>query len=141
MKNSIFIDTAFFISTIDKSDKYHQIALKCYQKLITKRWSLITTDAILIELGNCFAKKQWRDVAYKWIININTNKNIFKVVSTTTEIFSQAIALYGNRMDKEWGLTDCISFVVMKKYQIDSALTIDHHFEQAGFNIYMDIFQ
>jgi hypothetical protein len=36
-------------------------------------------------------------------------------------------------MDKDWGLTDCISFVVMKDTKMTEALTTDHHFEQAGF--------
>jgi hypothetical protein len=42
-------------------------------------------------------------------------------------------ALYADRPDKYWSLTDCISFVVMKDHQITEALTGDHHFEQAGF--------
>jgi predicted nucleic acid-binding protein len=40
-----------------------------------------------------------------------------------------------SRPDKEWPLTDCISFVVMRRYDIVDALTADHHFEQAGFNL------
>ena len=36
-------------------------------------------------------------------------------------------------MDKEWGLTDCISFIIMKKYGLFDALTSDEHFQQAGF--------
>lgn len=35
--------------------------------------------------------------------------------------------------DKQWGLVDCISFVVMRERGIDEALTADHHFVQAGF--------
>jgi uncharacterized protein len=38
-----------------------------------------------------------------------------------------------SRRDKEWSLTDCISFVVMKERGLTEALTADHHFEQAGF--------
>jgi predicted nucleic acid-binding protein len=30
--------------------------------------------------------------------------------------------------------TDCISFVLMKKYGIQTAFTFDRHFVQAGFN-------
>ncbi len=41
--------------------------------------------------------------------------------------------LYGNRPDKSWSLTDCISFVVMDRRGIRDALTNDRHFEQAGF--------
>jgi predicted nucleic acid-binding protein len=36
--------------------------------------------------------------------------------------------------DKEWGLTDCCSFVVMRRQDIKDAFTADKHFEQAGFN-------
>ena len=41
--------------------------------------------------------------------------------------------MYRARTDKEWGLTDCISFVLMKNEGISEALTADIHFRQAGF--------
>jgi hypothetical protein len=43
------------------------------------------------------------------------------------------LQLFGDRPDKEWSLTDCISFVVMEKEGVREALTGDKHFEQAGF--------
>jgi len=36
--------------------------------------------------------------------------------------------------DKEWGITDCYSFAVMRSLGVNAALTADHHFEQAGFD-------
>jgi hypothetical protein len=39
------------------------------------------------------------------------------------------------RPDKEWGLTDCVSFVVMQQMSITDALTTDDHFRQAGFRV------
>ena len=36
-------------------------------------------------------------------------------------------------LDKEWGITDCISFVVMQDLGLVEALTTDEHFKQAGF--------
>jgi hypothetical protein len=35
--------------------------------------------------------------------------------------------------DKQWPLTDCISFVVMQREGLSEALTGDLHFEQASF--------
>jgi len=35
------------------------------------------------------------------------------VVSRNSELFSRAFRMYKDRMDKEWGLTDGISFVIM----------------------------
>jgi hypothetical protein len=48
-----------------------------------------------------------------------------------TRVFADT--LYFQRRDKEWSLTDCISFTVMSDEGLTDALTGDHHFEQAGF--------
>jgi predicted nucleic acid-binding protein len=37
------------------------------------------------------------------------------------------------RADKDWSLTDCISFVAMQEAGVQKALTSDQHFAQAGF--------
>jgi predicted nucleic acid-binding protein len=47
--------------------------------------------------------------------------------------FARGLKLYGERRDKSWSLTDCISFEVMKDRAISDALTGDQHFMQAGF--------
>jgi predicted nucleic acid-binding protein len=44
-----------------------------------------------------------------------------------------ALELYRGRSDKDWGMTDCASFVVMAENGISDALTADQHFKQAGF--------
>jgi len=57
------------------------------------------------------------------------------VVPAERSLLMQGIDLYVRRSDKEWSLTDCISFVVMKRFALADALTVDHHFAQAGFNL------
>jgi len=56
-----------------------------------------------------------------------------EIVGPGGDIWRRGIDLYSRRPDKDWSLTDCISFVVMADRGISEALTGDHHFEQAGF--------
>jgi predicted nucleic acid-binding protein len=135
MKKQIFMDTAFLLAVVDDSDKYHEITKESYKQLIMGKWSIVTTEAILIEFGNGLSTIKWRQVAHKWLTRIRKSHTIFTVVSATREILDKAIELYGSRLDKEWGLTDCVSFVVMQEYALTKALMADHHFEQAGYEI------
>jgi len=56
-----------------------------------------------------------------------------QIVRLSADLLEQGIELIRKRPDKDWGLKDCISFVVMKHEKIAAALTGDRHFEQAGF--------
>jgi predicted nucleic acid-binding protein len=56
-----------------------------------------------------------------------------RIVPANEATFDKGVKLFEARADKEWSLTDCISFVVMQQEGITEALTGDHHFEQAGF--------
>ena len=58
-----------------------------------------------------------------------------RIIAVSGELYNKGWNLYAARMDKGWSLTDCISFVVMSDKSLTDALTGDHHFEQAGFNI------
>jgi uncharacterized protein len=57
------------------------------------------------------------------------------IIASQRELLAAGFSLYSQRPDKDWSLTDCISFVVMQREGITEALTGDHHFEQAGFSI------
>jgi len=45
----------------------------------------------------------------------------------------KGVERFAARPDKDWSLTDCISFVLMEERGIRESATTDRHFEQAGF--------
>ena len=49
-------------------------------------------------------------------------------------IFAAGLDLHRRSADKDWSLTDCISFVLMRGRKIQRVLSHDHHFIQAGFD-------
>ena len=65
---------------------------------------------------------------------INKYKPNKLIISSKNQI---ALNLYKKHQDKSWGLVDCISFVVMKRYEVTKSLTFDRHFIQAGFQALM----
>ncbi len=56
-----------------------------------------------------------------------------EIIGPDISLYERGLELYGQRLDKAWSLTDCISFVVMTERGLTEALTGDNHFEQAGF--------
>jgi len=48
-------------------------------------------------------------------------------------LFRQGWAYFQQHQDKDYSLTDCISFIVMKQHGAETAFTFDGHFVQAGF--------
>ena len=61
------------------------------------------------------------------------NNRLLEIVPYGTSIYQDGYDLFAARPDKDWSLTDCISFAVMGQRGLTDALTGDHHFERAGF--------
>ena len=131
MRNA-FLDTAFAIALVNKRDTYHDKARALLQKIEQERTSIITTQAVLIEIGNALAGPALRRIAAGYIERLEKDSSV-EVVPISDELLQQGLTLYRERPDKAWGLTDCISFVVMQERGITDAMTADRHFEQAGY--------
>ena len=86
----------------------------------------------MTELADGLARSTQRSV-FTRVISSFRAVAVNVIVAPSDELFQEGIKLYDERRDKQWSLTDCISFVVMKQRGINDALTGDHHFEQAGF--------
>jgi predicted nucleic acid-binding protein len=132
MKTEIFLDAAYAIALSSSRDRYHNKAVELAQQLKEANTKLVTTRAILLEIGNALSKTRYRPAAIQLLNAIESDPNI-GIVPLTETIYAQAFNLYQNRLDKEWGLVDCISFIVMQERDISQALTTDDHFRQAGF--------
>jgi predicted nucleic acid-binding protein len=130
--NKFFLDTAYAIALSAVTDQYHQKAEILSRQIETEAIPLITTRAVILEIGNALAKFRYRAAAIELLDSLEEDLNV-EIIPLSEELYSQAIELYRQRPDKEWGITDCISFVVMQDYGVTDALTTDEHFNQAGF--------
>ncbi|MFO0850637.1 MAG: PIN domain-containing protein [Gemmataceae bacterium] len=127
-----FLDTSYAVALANSRDQLHELARRLGSRLTTQRTRLVTTRAILFEIGNHFTGVDGRPLGARVLTALQTDRNV-EVVEITTELYEKAVRLYTARPDKEWGLIDCASFVVMQERGIADALTYDEHFTQAGF--------
>jgi hypothetical protein len=88
---------------------------------------------VLVELGNYLGKTSDRTAFVPFVKQMQADDR-FRIVPASDDLFTKGAELYDQRPDKQWSLTDCISFVVMNREGIQQAMTADHHFEQAGFH-------
>ncbi|MFO1431498.1 MAG: PIN domain-containing protein [Candidatus Competibacteraceae bacterium] len=132
MMNKVFIDTAFIIALSIENDRYHSIAKSWAEHIVHNNYLMVTHQGILLEVGDAFAKPQWRKMALE-LINYLQHDPTVEIVTISPQLLDDAIQLFASRNDKNWGLTDCLSFIIMQKLNLKAALTADQHFSQAGF--------
>jgi len=132
VKNDVFLDTSHLIALASTGDAYHQKSVELAEAVAASGRKVITTEAVLLEVGNSLAKLRYRQGAVALLRSLTTDQSAI-VEPIATALFYRGFELYEGRMDKEWSFVDCISFVVMRDRGLSEALTSDEHFEQAGF--------
>ncbi|MEK6286001.1 MAG: PIN domain-containing protein [Acidobacteriota bacterium] len=126
---TLFADTFYYIALLSPTDAAHTRAVeftRTYNEL------MVTTAWIITELADGMADASNRQAFTSFYDALRVDPQV-SVVQPEQDIFNEGMELYRTRPDKDWSLTDCISFVVMRRQEITEALTGDHHFEQAGF--------
>ena len=128
----LFLDTAYAIALSSPRDSFHPQAVLLADEIAAKSTKLITTQAVLLEIGNALASPKYRQKAALLLQALSADSRV-EVVPLTDMLYEQAFNLFRDHTDKAWGITDCISFIVIRERNLTEALTADHYFEQAGF--------
>ncbi|MDZ7969845.1 MAG: PIN domain-containing protein [Nostoc sp. DedSLP03] len=132
--NSVFVDTFYWIALANPRDAWHVRTQDIHKSLMQRK--LITTDEVLTEFVNYFstAGRFTRSGIFQLAQSILQNDRV-QVIPQTRESFLGGLALYSQRFDKGYSLTDCISMHTMRQLEIIEVLTHDKHFTQEGFAI------
>ena len=127
--SAVFADTFYFLALFNHKDQGHVRAVNFTDHF---DGDIVTSAWVLVETANTLAKSKRRPEAGHYVRELFTAPE-FEVAEASPELLRRGLNLYLQRPDKQWSLTDCISFVVMRERGLTDALTEDHHFEQAGF--------
>jgi predicted nucleic acid-binding protein len=124
-----FADTSYYLALLNARDQYHQQAKQASSRL---QGQIVTTTWVLTEVADAFSKPGQRQTAAAFIEDLLTDSRVM-VIAPSMDLFNRGLSFYSRRPDKDWSLTDCISFVVMEEHGLTEALATDRDFKQAGF--------
>ena len=139
MDNSpVFVDASGWIAIVSADDRNHKSAKLAYQKIVTQKTRIITTNWTLYEalsiikdrIGHSQALSLW-DLVRRF--------PLISLVKVTDDIETAGVGLFFRYTDKTCGVVDCTSLIVMEKTGCFKALAYDRHFKEAslqrGFEI------
>jgi predicted nucleic acid-binding protein len=127
----IFADTGYFLALLNPRDQWHRAALSQSSR---RSEVMVTTMWVLAEVGNSMRLGVDRLRFVAFVQRLLAAPQML-AEPASDDWFRRGMVLFEQRPDKEWSLTDCVSFEVMRERGITEALSADHHFEQAGFRI------
>ena len=130
----IFVDTSGWANFFDTDEPFHRLTRTIYENARNNGTQLVTTNYVVAELVSLFTSpfRISRPRIIEYIDAIKQSPSV-DLIHIDHSLDDQAWQLLTERVDKNWSLVDCSSFVVMQNERITESLTTDHHFEQAGF--------
>jgi uncharacterized protein len=133
----VFVDSSALKANYDASDDYHQEAAELMRKIATRETEIsafITTDYVLDEAITLtrFAHSHRKAVE---LADAALSSKFMRIIYSDEDLFSEGMNIFKKHSDKEWSLTDCVSFATMREHGMKTAFTFDAHFKQFGFAI------
>jgi len=131
---SLFLDTSFLYALEDTSDRNHGRAQALWKRTLKGTSRLVLTSYVFDEIVTLLQAKLGHEKAAE--VGDHLLHSLWvDLIHVTPEIFQEAWTFFRKHRDKGYSFTDCVSFIVMHRLQIGSALSFDAHFRQAGFKV------
>ena len=131
-RRTVLMDTSFIIALENRDDPFHRQAQDLDRALVAEGAIFLLHWGILCEIGDGYSRLGRRQKGIDLLGKL-VGEQGYEVFSVSESLLAEAVRLYRDRTDKDWGLTDCVSFVLMGQQGVAEALTADQHFVQAGF--------
>lgn len=128
----VFIDTSAFLAVLDAGDRGHQAVSEAWIDLVTGEYELVTSSYVLVET---FALVQSR-------LGVQATRALHqellpavKTLWLEEDTHRAAVSALLTAGRRQLSLVDCASFETMRSHGITTALTLDRHFLEQGFEV------
>jgi predicted nucleic acid-binding protein len=127
--NCGMLDTSSLFCYLHAAEPQHVEAVRLFDGAVVR----LTHSYVLAEfVPLCGVRRVQRMAALDFAADLIDNPNV-EIVWVDAGLHRAAMFFLNSRLDKDYSLSDAVSFLLMREYGITAALTTDHHFEQEGF--------
>lgn len=127
-----FLDTGYLLALELKNDQNHWLVKQHWQATLQARANFITTSFVFDEMATFLNSRTQHAKAVQLGNRLLLSPSV-KLIHVDELLFTEGWQYFQQHQDKSYSLTDCISFVVMQRFNLQTALAFDRHFVQAGF--------
>jgi predicted nucleic acid-binding protein len=128
---SLFVDTSAWFAYVNRSDAEHG---KVRRQLDGYVGRIVTTDFVFDETVTLCARRLGHAVAVR-IGEAMLDGTLVDLVRTSHDDATRAWGLFRERPDQRYSFTDCVSFVVMRRLRVATAVALDDDFRNEGFEV------
>ncbi len=132
--NPVFLDTSYLLALEFAKDQNHQASVRHWQRIVANVPPLVTTSYVLDEAVTFFNNRGHHGKAIR-VGNTLLYSPSVSLIQVDETLFYEGWQYFQQHQGKRYSLTDCISFMVMRKLGAGVAFIFDRHFAQAGFTI------
>src|SRR2546421_452520 len=115
--SAVFLDTAYLLALELVNDQNHQTAIQHWQQVITKLPPWVTSSYVFDEVVTFFNSRGYHAKAVQ-VGSMLLRSPSVQMIYVDEPLFHEGWSYFQRYQDKDYSLTDCISFVMMQKFGI-----------------------
>lgn len=132
-ERALFVDSSAFFAASERRDANFLAAHRILRQANGQQRPLVTSNYVVAEAHALFLSRLGRERGVRFLRLVEASTIL--IVRPTEDDEMAAKAIIYRYTDKDFSLTDAISFVVMERRRIPVAFTFDRDFERYGFSI------
>ncbi|MBN1102353.1 MAG: PIN domain-containing protein [Deltaproteobacteria bacterium] len=127
----IFLDTSAIYAMADKSDPNHAAACQKFDFALEKGERFVTHNHVLVESVALLQSRLGLQVALLFL----EEAKAFEIEWVDEALHEEARSELERIGKRQVSFVDCLSFVVMKRKGVETALAFDPDFAEQGFSL------
>ena len=131
----VFIDTGAWYALKNKNEPNHLVVLEFFKNLLSTGTVCYTSDYVIDEAITLTKARLNNHQVSVTLAEELLSEKAAKIIYVAPDYLPRALEIYKKYSDQKFSFTDCTSFAIMEKLNIEEALAFDRHFnfETFGF--------